>query len=595
MESSSSHTFRKTSQPLLPLEKPEVSPGRYDLYPAFPAGENRLFTGFASLAGRLRNENLVMIDGYGGVFFADFVNNLVAALTDIGISVTTISVESALRDPPEIEALLEPFLGGNDPLFGTRCTLELSDLFCPERLAQMSSVPDSGLTIIFGSGAVLAPHNGIRWYIDLPKNEIQYRSRAGLIRNLGAAGSFSPKVMYKRFYFVDWVLLNRHKDRFAGLVDLVIDGQRPAEPVWMEGGAFRETLRRISESPFRVRPWFEPGTWGGRWIMEHIPELPQEVPNYAWSFELIVPENGLILESDGVMMEVSFDWLMFREAEAVLGNAFGRFGKEFPIRFDFLDTFAGGNLSIQVHPRKQYIMEHFGENFTQQEAYYILDSCGDAEVNLGFRDGIDAEEFRTAMEYSARHQTPADIPRYVQQHPARKHDLFLIPDGTIHGSGVNNLVLEISTTPYIFTFKIYDWLRPDLNGKPRDLNIRRAMENLCFDRQGDRVRKEFISVPSILSEGDGWSADKLPTHELHLYDVVRYRIANKVTISTFNRCHVLNLVEGSSVRVQTANTMEMQFSYAETFIIPAAAGHYTVVNEGATEAVLVIAFIKDDQ
>jgi len=551
--------------------------------------------GFASLAARLRNENLVMIDGYGGVFFDDFVNDLAAALTDIGISVTTISVESALQDPSAIEALLEPFLGGDDPLFGTRCTLELSDLFCPERLAQMRSMPDTGLTIIYGPGAFLAPRDGIRWYIDLPKNEIQYRTRAGTVRNLGAKEPGPPKEMYKRFYFVDWVLLNRHKDRFAGLIDLIIEGQRPSEPVWMEGSTFRETLRRISESPFRVRPWFEPGAWGGRWIMDHIPELPQEVPNYAWSFELIVPENGLILGSDGLMMEVSFDWLMFREAEAVLGDAFGRFGKEFPIRFDFLDTFDGGNLSIQVHPRENYIREHFGENFTQQEAYYILDSSGDAVVNLGFREGIDAEEFRTAMGNSARDQTPVDIPKFVQQHPSRKHDLFLIPDGTIHGSGINNLVLEISTTPYIFTFKIYDWLRPDLNGKPRDLNIRRAMENLCFDRQGDRIQREFISKPEPVAEGDGWTSEHLSTHELHLYDVLRYRIRTSVTILTRRKCHVASLVEGSYISIQTAGRTEQHFSYAETFVVPAAAGQYTVVNEGKEEAILVIAFIKDAQ
>jgi mannose-6-phosphate isomerase class I len=586
--------FRKTTQTLLPARREPSAPGTYDIYPAFALGAGRILSGYEALTARLAGQKVVVIDGYAGTLWADVREKLDQALCRLGKQVVWLNVDSALKSPAQVESLVAPFLGGDDPLFGTRFTGSLADFFDLAALAALHP-EDGSLTVLYGCGAALAGWDGLLVYMDLPKNEAQFRARAGVVTHLGGAGAaLTAKQAYKRNYFVDWPALNAHKAALLARLDVIVDGQRPDEPAFMSGSDFRTALDRMSRNFFRVRPWFEPGPWGGQWLKRRFAQLSQEAANYAWSFELIVPENGLILESSGWMLEVSFDWLMYYDSTAVLGGAAKRFGSEFPIRFDFLDTVEGGNLSVQCHPRPEYALHHFGEKFTQDETYYILDCTQDACVYLGFQANIQPAEFRAALEGSFTSGTPLEVPRYVQRHPAAKHDLFLIPNGTIHGAGSGNLVLEISATPYIFTFKLYDWLRPDLDGKPRPLNIARAFENLDFERKGERVQAELISRPAQLAVGLGWQVVHLPTHPAQFFDVHRLEFETSIEVDTMGQCHILSLVEGQTIALETGQGLRQRFQYAETFVVPAAAKRYRLINEGNAPVKVVKAFVKPE-
>lgn len=586
--------LRKTDQYLLPLfaEKTVADKEGFNIFPSHHLGGGKILSGFDTLVETFSDHKVVLIDGYQGVFFDEIANQLAHILTDQGKKVSLQSTYTAMYPQQNIETIIEPFLGGGDPVFGKVSNLLLSDFFDKKKLSQLNDDVTADITIIYGPGAFLAPENGLKIYIDLPKNELQFRARAKSIFNLGSNVHDEPNLMYKRFYFVDWPVLNRHKATWADKVDIIADGQHPGDIVWASGTDLRQGLHEISCNVFRVRPWFEPGVWGGTWIMNHIEGLNKNVKNYAWSFELITPENGIIFTANGLNLEISFDFLMYQEGSSVLGSDFDRFGFEFPIRFDFLDTFEGGNLSVQCHPKEEYIKKYFNENFTQEETYYILDAADDATVYLGFQNDIDPSAFKSALQSSFENEQAINIEKYVQKLPAKKHDLFLIPPGTIHASGINNLVLEISATPYIYTFKMYDWVRPDLTGRPRPLNINRGFENLDFTRKGSKVEAELVSKPVVIDSTVEWTLWHLPTHQEHLYDVHRISLTSHIKIDTEDKCHVLSLVQGSKIRVETKNGYKNTFTYAETFVIPAACESYSIINESDTEVMIIKAFVK---
>src|SRR5579859_3135776 len=204
--------LRKTSQLLAPAIHTPLD-GEYDIYPAYPIGTHQIELGYKALAQRIAVHQHVIIDGMGGVIWEDFRARLTESLRTLGVIFHWIDVNEALLPENEIKQQVKPFLGGNDPLFGTRNTRLLRDFFIPEQLEELARRIGHSRrrTILYGTGAALASARGFLVYVDVPKNEIQFRSRAGSVTNLGTRVADEPKLMYKRFYFVDWPLLRAHQ------------------------------------------------------------------------------------------------------------------------------------------------------------------------------------------------------------------------------------------------------------------------------------------------------------------------------------------------------------------------------------------------
>ena len=515
---------------------------------------------------------------------------------------TWIDTADAMLPPPVVDRVVAPFLGGDDPLFGYLSDLPIDAILDTARVAEARAAvaQADGLAVVFGPGAIRCCDPDLLVYADIPRWEGQLRQRQGRAPNLGVRNAGEQaSLQYKRAFFVDWRIVDRLKRESLNCWDYFLDSTTDGCPRLVTGSALRGGLARAARRPFRLVPYFDPAPWGGQW-MQAVCGLDPAVPNFGWCFDCVPEENSLVFGFGRVHVELSSLILVYFAPEALLGaDVVTRFGAEFPIRFDFLDTMGGGNLSLQVHPLAPYIRERFGIAYTQDESYYLMDAGRDASVYLGLREDVDPRAMLRELEDADGGSAPFEAERHVARWPAKRHDHFLIPGGTVHCSGANAMVLEVSATPYLFTFKLWDWGRPGLDGQPRPISLAHGAANIQWDRRESWVRAELINRVGPVARGDGWREERTGLHQLEFIETRRHWFTGTAPHDTAGTVHVLNLVQGAEAVVESPGGAFDPFvvHYAETFVVPASVGRYTMRPHGeavGTECATLQASVRPD-
>lgn len=543
------------------------------------------------LLEKIHDVKCLVVDCYPGVD-----DEVLDFIQDVYEPEIVIRSEDIFYDKDKLNEMMKPHLT-EDRVRGVMFYGVLEDFVDHKKLEEMKKVlHEQKRILIYGVGAGLISQGDLYIYCDLARWEIQCRYRQGMPNFKADNGDEDSLKKIKRGFFIEWRVADKHKMKMFEKVDYFIDSNHKGHLKMVTGEALRNGLKQIAKRPFRLVPYFDPGVWGGQWMKEHCGLDPQE-KNYAWSFDGVPEENSLYLRFGKTRIEIpAMDLVLYQPIELLGMKNYCRFGAEFPIRFDFLDTIDGQNLSLQVHPLTEYIKSHFGMTYTQDESYYILDAQEHGGVYLGLKENIDAKQMIDDLKAAQSGQQSFDADKYVNFFPAKKHDHFLIPAGTIHCSSSGCMVLEISATPYIFTFKLWDWDRLGLDGLPRPIHIEDGEKNIQWNRTTKWVEDNLVNHVEMMHQDDEYCEEKTGLHELEFIETRRFTTSCLTRHSSKNGVHMLNLVEGSSAVIESPTDAFEPFivHYAETFIIPSAVGDYTIRPYDGEETIKFIkAYIRN--
>ncbi|GGP12933.1 class I mannose-6-phosphate isomerase [Oceanobacillus neutriphilus] len=569
----------------------------FDKYPAVIVSENNndIWEGAKPIVEKLKrvalNHNLIAVECYPGVDVKNLYYDIIQPLH----ADETICTDDLFYNDDKITEMIKSNLTEDD-VFGTFSPHSLNEFLDDKKVKAIKEKMKNDQKknmIVYGVGASLFAEASILIYVDITRWEIQQRFKQGALnwKTNNQDEQMSRKI--KRAYFFEWPLADRLKKTLLHEIDFWIDGNDTGNLKLISKEQYAQGLTQVVSQPFRLIPFFAPGVWGGEWMREKF-NLDKEEVNFAWCFNGVPAENSIYLQYGDCIIEIPANNVVFSHPAELLGNkVYGRFGREFPIRFNFLDTIKGQNLSLQVHPTTEYVHEEFGAHYTQDESYYVLHAEEGAVVYLGVKENIDKAEMINDLKEAEIGDKDFDDEKFIHRMNIKKHDHYSIPGGTIHSQGKNSVILEISSTPNIYTFKLWDWGRVDLDGRPRPIHLHHGLHSIQWTRDENWVKEHLRSPNKLIAKDDGWYEEKTGLHELEFIETRRHWFSTNVYHETHDSVNVLNLVEGEEAIVESINGEFEPFivHYAETFIIPEHIKKYSIRPHGPSRG-KTIATIK---
>ena len=557
----------------------------------------------AVIAEQVKPGQVIAIDGYVAAGFISATDNLVQQLELRGLKTREYDFRSVYKSEKELWELVDKKLSwdrSEDPtlLFGRIWKGGYEGLLDRKKLEafnQELKKPDTAVKIVYGQGCLIPELRklyDVKIFLDVSPKESILRIRRGQYINLGMKEALARNQAIRRCYYCDFevaVALRRELLSREGNLDYYVVNESPTDMKMLPYNAFSSILKSLANYPFRCKPVYLEGVWGGTYVKK-LRGLPDSMRNCAWVFDLIPMEVSIVIDVCGTLLEIPFSTFFMKEGDAVLGpDVVKKFGGYFPIRFNYDDSYhSTGNMSIQCHSGSAYNREHFDELGRQDESYYVVVTGHEAKTFIGFRDDADIPQFFKDIEAADTEHKPVDYMKYVSYEESRPGLQVMLPAGTIHSSGRNQVILEIgSLTVGSYTYKMYDYLRLDFDGKQRPIHTKLGELNVNQERRTsvihDPESKDYIvQKPRLAASGDGWEEYIVGENEQLYFSLRRLEFDKRCEQETGDRFHVLTLVDGERVRIRSIEHPERSFDaeFMDLVVVPTDMGRYEIINLG---------------
>lgn len=575
----------------------------------------------APVIEKARTENqIIAFDGYATSDWTVFINLLARECAAAGIEFESVDANAeCFKSGKEIDAMIDPLLiwdkkidptllygkiykGGYEGMLDEQKTQAFE-----EKVSTLKN--GAGKVIaVYGYGTLIPrfrPLYDTKCFFDLtPKTSI-LRIRRGEYVNIGKKRPDIINRVIRRCYYCDFemAVCSRRELLQNNVPDFWFLSDDPQNIQMLTYEAFADICAQLVKYPFRAKPCYIEGVWGGSYMKKHR-NLPKQMRNAAWVFDFIPMEVSVVVEAGSKKLDINFCSFVCREGESLMSkDAVEKFHGYFPIRFNYDDSYhSTGNMSIQCHSGSAYNREHYGEFGRQDESYYVCVTGHDAKTFIGFRDDADIPQFFREIEAADTKHTPCDYMKYVSYEESKPGLQVMLPAGTIHSSGRNQVILEIgSLTIGSYTYKMYDYLRLDFDGKQRPIHTRLGEENVAQNRRTSVIHDPnspdyIVQQPRVAESGDGWKELILGENQQLYFSLRRLDFEKECPQDTKGeRFHVLALVDGDHVRVRSKAHPERFYDmdYLDIVCVPADMGEYVIENLGKEPVMVHKTMLRD--